>query len=170
MTRSFAEFLNQINADATTLQSAARYVAAELSGDLSSDEMRDVLVTAASDDRAVQEAIGSLSSDSTLLLQANEAALATLWEDPETQSVVRNALLEAKSKLPVVEVTVIVLGALYALHLVLTKAKKSEVKIVEVQADGSWKESVEITFSDPSSPLSAIASVLLPPPAAPPDE
>lgn len=170
MTQTFADFLNQIDADATTLQSAGRYVAAELSGDLTPDEMRDDLVTATGDTGAVQEAIGTLSSDSTLLLQANVTALAALWDDPESQHVVRNALLEAKSKLPIVEVTVVVLGALYALHLVLTRAVKSKTTTVEVQADGSWRESTEVAFSDPSGPLSAIGGAFLPRPVTPPDK
>lgn len=161
LTESLAEFLNEIEADATTLQSGARYVAAELSHDLPTAALRSELAAAAGDD-AVQDALDRLASDSALLLQANASALAVLWDDPETRMVVRGALIEAKSKLPVVEITVIVLGALYALHMALTKGKKSEVKSVEVNADGSWKESTRVTFSDPSGPLSVIGGVLGP--------
>lgn len=159
MTESLADFLNEIGADASTIQSAVRLVAAEMSDYLPAADMRAQLVDVADDEAAVQAALDTLASDSATLLEADTAALSALWSDPETQPMVRDALLEAKSKLPVIEVALIVLAALYALHMVLTRGVASSETTVEHKADGSWSETTRVVYSDPTGPLGVIAGI-----------
>jgi hypothetical protein len=159
MSESLAQFLTDQQADATTVQHAVRYLVAELSGDLSRQEMRETVAEDVGEAHA-DDALEALGSNSAVLLDADLAVLAALWEDDEQRERVRGAIIDAKDKLPVVETAIIVTAAMYGLYLVTTGGKKRSIRKVRRQPDGSWEESEEIDFHDPTGPLQAVGNML----------
>jgi hypothetical protein len=160
MSETLAEFLTSQRADAATLQHAVRYIVGELSDDLRSDAQRDEIARATGDVTSVDDALAALESDSAVLLDADLAVLAVLWEDPDQRERVRAAVLGAKAKLPVVETVVITTAAMYGLYLIVTGGKKKRIRKVERKPDGSYKETEETEFHDPTGPLKALGGVL----------
>jgi hypothetical protein len=160
MSETLAEYLTEQGADASTLQHAVRYLAGSLSDDLPVAAQRQELADAAQDEAAVAEAIDVLEHDSAVLLDADLAVLAALWSDPERRNEVRDAVAAAKAKLPVVETVVISTAAMYALYLVITGGKTRSFRKVTRRPDGSYEETEETEFHDPSGPLKALGSIL----------
>jgi len=160
MNQSLAQFLNEQQADAATVQHAVRYLVSELSNDIPPEVMQSQLAQAVDDAAPVEEAIAILGTDSAALLDANLAVLSALWDDPKHRDSVRDAIAQAKNRLPIVEVTVIAACALYGLYLVTTGGKRREVRKTIKRPDGSWEESVKIEFADAKGPLRALGGIL----------
>lgn len=159
MTETLAEYLTDQGADSATVQHAVRYIVADLSNDLPDRQMREELIQRADDEQAVSEGLDLLSSDSATLLDVDLAVLSALWDDDGTREIVRGAIGDAKDKLPVVEVAIIALAAMYGVYMVVTKGQKRRVKQVKRTAEG-WVEREEVEFYDFSAPVSALGAIV----------
>lgn len=158
MSDSLQQFLDDQDADAAVLQHAVRYLVAELSDDRSPEDMLDELHARAGDAARVDELLALLRTDGAALLEVNRAMLEAAWADPETRELVRSAVVDAKAKLPVVEVGLIAIAAMYGLSMYMTKGKAREIVVVR-EADGS--EQTTITeYQQPASAMGVVARVL----------
>ena len=159
MSETLADFLTAQKADAATLQHAVRFLTSQLSGDLPPDAQRAQLEQAAGDEAVVDETLAVLQRDSAVLLEADLAVLAAMWDEPGQREHVRAAVSGAKRKLPVVETAVIATAAMYGLFLVVTGGKKKSTRKV-VRRNGSYEETEETEFHDPTGPLKALSALL----------
>ncbi|WP_327687095.1 hypothetical protein [Streptomyces sp. NBC_00467] len=164
MTESLTAFLEHIGADADTVQQAARYYLAEHTDDLDYEEMRDEVLAAAPDAAEAETLLHLLTSHSEYLEQGALVILSTAWEDPGERDMVRDALLDAKAKLPVVEVAILGIVVMYGMYLLATRGRKKHKRVVEHRRDGSFKESVETEYFPPGNPLSALIQLFNQPP------
>jgi hypothetical protein len=107
-----------------------RYFVAAQSDDLPPARMRDELLAAGVDCDGVDRAVGSLQRDPALLEAAALAVLQAGWDDPVRRELAAGALGAAGAKLPVVEVALISIVAVYGLWLTATKGRRSHEHIV----------------------------------------
>ena len=171
MNESLVGELQRIDASPAVLPHAMRYFVAAQSGDLPPARMRDELLAAGVDSDGVDRAVGLLQRDPALMEAAALAVLQAGWEDPARRELAAGALGAAGAKLPVVEVALISIVAVYGLWLTATKGRRSHEHIVRRGRDGSWEESEKTEWYGPSGPLEAIADVIgLRPSAATTDE
>jgi len=171
MNESLVGELQRIDASPAVLPHAMRYFVAAQSGDLPPGRMRDELLAAGVDSDGVDRAVGLLQRDPALMEAAALAVLQAGWEDPARRDLAAGALGAAGAKLPVVEVALISIVAVYGLWLTATKGRRSHEHIVRRGRDGSWEESEKTEWYGPSGPLEAIADVIgLRPSAATTDE
>jgi hypothetical protein len=159
MNQTLAEYLAAENADATTVQHAVRYVVAELSDYMPSDRMRRRLVEEFGDEDVFDETFTRLSTDGSALLDVDLVVLAALWLDGETRETVRGAIADAKAKLPIVEVAIIALVAMYGMYLLATKGQKCRVRKVSL-TDKGWVETETVEYEDFSAPVKGLSVAL----------
>ncbi|MFF7469884.1 hypothetical protein [Streptomyces sp. NPDC008092] len=151
MTNSLSEFLTEHRADRETILQAARYSIAELSDDLPVAEMRAEL-----DQNYAQEAQAAATKLRSSPLELTDDALAILswlWYDQDQEETVRQAVANAQTKLPVIEISVIVSAVLYGLHLWQTKGVKRTYHRIETKSDGTFVETVETENFSPGLSL-----------------
>jgi hypothetical protein len=158
--QSFADFLSGRRADTDTVLQAARYYLAERTGDLSPREMCQALAQAAADPAAVDPVLHRLEQDSGLLEDACLALLSSAWEDSAEVQRVRNAVEQAKEKLPIVEVGILAIVAMYGMYLLTTGGVKRSETVVKRTPDGGLEERKLTEFFGPAGPLSEVAKVL----------
>jgi hypothetical protein len=158
MSVGFDEHLGSLAADAETLVQAARYYLAEVTDDLSPDEMREAVSEDVGDEAAVEEALELLEDDPAALAAAAREILATAWEDPSERPRVIAVLDEARAKLPVIELGILSITAMYGMWLLTTRGVK-RVKEKTRNADGSETER-EIDYYAPDGPLRAVVDLL----------
>ena len=142
MTQSLSEFLTEHRADRETILQATRYAVAELSDDLPEAEIRAEL-----DENyatVAQTADASLRSSPSDLTTDALAVLSWLWYDEGHEETVRQAVANAQTKMPVIEISLIVSAVLYGLHLWRTKGVKRTYHRVESKPDGTFVETVEV--------------------------
>jgi len=160
MHESLVGELQRIDASPAVLPHAMRYFVALQTGDLPPGRMRDELLAAGVDSDGVDRAVGLLQRDPALMEAAALAVLQAGWEDPARRDLAAGALGAAGAKLPVVEVALISIVAVYGLWLTATKGRRSHEHIVRRGRDGSWEESDKTEWYGPSGPLEAIADVV----------
>ncbi|MBV8135579.1 MAG: hypothetical protein JO121_08070 [Deltaproteobacteria bacterium] len=147
---TFLEFLNEQQLDAMTIQQATRYYIAEKQ-ELPPTEMRKAI--GAPEDK-LDAAQQELEQDPQTLENACLATLSAGWQEDET--IIRNAFAEAKTKLPVIEVAILAVVAMYGMYLAVTGGVKK--KIVQRKPDGSYTETTEYYASQ--GPLGAIVNLV----------
>jgi hypothetical protein len=141
LTQNLSEFLTEHRADRETILQAARYAVAELSTDLPVAEMRAELdENYAGEAQAETTRLRSSPSD---LTRDALAVLSWLWYDEGHEETVRQAVANAQTKMPVIEVSLIVTAVLYGLHLWRTKGVKRAYHCIESKPDGTFVETVE---------------------------
>ena len=152
MTMSFKEFLVAEKVDSSTIQQAGRYYVAEKTNDLSPSKLRDSLVRAGADANVVGAAIRELEGNPTALENSFLALLSAAWDDEGERAKVRDAIVEARGKLPIIELGILAIVATYAMYLFATGgvAKRTVVR----RPDGSFAE--EIEYHPPTAPLDAL--------------
>ncbi|BCJ47332.1 hypothetical protein GCM10010168_70790 [Actinoplanes ianthinogenes] len=151
MTPSLSTFLTDQRADRETILQAARYAVAEFSDDLSAAEMRAEL----DESYAVEAeaAATALRSSPEELSATALAVLSWLWYDEGQAETVRQAITNAQTKMPVIEVGLIVSAVMYGLHLWRTKGVKRAFHKIETKPDGTYSETVEIEHFAPAMPF-----------------
>jgi hypothetical protein len=142
LTQSLSEFLTEHHADRETILQAARYAVAEVSDDLPVAEIRAELDENYAE--AAQAADASLRSSPPDLTADALAVLSWLWYDDGREETVRQAVANAQTKMPVIEIGLIVSAVLYGLHLWRTKGVKRTYHRVESKPDGTYVETVEV--------------------------
>jgi len=151
---SLGDFLTERRADRDTIQQAARYAVAELGGDLSADEMLDELRELLAEPGVAQATVNELSQAPTDLTDTALWVLTHLWYDLGEPDVVAAAVVNAQTKLPVIEITVIAASVLYGLHLIMTRGiKRSHRKIEYNATDGSYTETSTTEYYAPAAAL-----------------
>lgn len=155
---SLADELTALDADTDTVQQALRYYLAERLDDLPPEEMLDRMYQVAGRTHT-DTALAELTQNAQLLEHGALAILATAWADESERPRVKSALIDAKAKLPVIEISVIAMACMYGLYLLVTGGiKKSDTTIIR-KPDGSFEVRQTIEYSDPARPLGAIANI-----------
>jgi hypothetical protein len=160
MTETFADFLNSQQADSDTLQQALRYYLAERTDDLAPEEMRDELTAAVGEADPLDFAISRLEADSETVDAAALAVLSAAWDDPAERERVRSAVENARVKLPVIEVGILAIAAMYGLWLLKTGGVKETEEATRRAPDGSFEQTRRTTFYSPEGPLRAVIGIL----------
>lgn len=142
MTQSLSEFLTEHHADRETIFQAARYAVAEVSDDLPVVEIRAELDESYAE--VAQAADANLRSSPSDLTADALAVLSWLWYDEGREETVRQAVANAQTKMPVIEIGLIVSAVLYGLHMWRTKGVKRTYHRVESKPDGTYVETVEV--------------------------
>jgi hypothetical protein len=135
MSQSFIEFVTATKIAPDTLIQATRYYVAERTQDLTAEEMRDRMVAAAGDPASVDAALAEVANNAVLLERACFEVLHAAWNEPGQAELIRSAVDDAKSALPVIETALIGMVAMYGMYLYTTGGKKSEV----IGKDGTRK-------------------------------
>jgi hypothetical protein len=164
MSESLRAFLESIDADADTVEQATRYYLAERTDDLPHEEMRARVLAAATDAQQAEELLQLLAVRSDYLEQGALAVLSAAWEEPGQPELIRNALLDAKAKLPVIETGILGIVVMYGMYLWATRGKKRVQRIVERTEQGRFKETTETEYFSAADPLSAITRLFSQPP------
>jgi hypothetical protein len=154
MSQTFLEYLQGQKVDGAMIQQATRYFLAEKFPGITPPKMRRVIADSGPTADSLDAIQHQLEQDPGALDNACLITLSTSWDDPQDQQLVRNAVEEAKTKLPVIEIAILATVAMYGMYLAVTKGIKK--KIVQRKADGSLTESIE--YAAPQ--LSMIASLL----------
>lgn len=156
MTTTLTDLLQTEAVDPALVPHAMRYFVSAQTGDLPPERMHEDLLAAGVDADRAQKL---LAEDARLLETASLAILQAGWEDLSSRETVEGALSAAGSKLPVVEVALIAIVAVYGMWLIATKGRRSERTMIRHRADGSWEEERVIEWYGASDPLRAIASM-----------
>ncbi|MEV4641169.1 hypothetical protein AB0J80_27885 [Actinoplanes sp. NPDC049548] len=164
MTETLLAFLESIEADADTIEQGTRYYLAEHTNDLPHGDMHAAILASAVDAGRAEDYLRLLEHQSDVLEQGALAVLSAAWEEPGQAELVRNALLDAKAKLPVIEAGILAIVVMYGLYLHTTGGKKREKRVVERSANGRFKETTEIEYYSATSPLTAITGLFRRPP------
>lgn len=164
---TLADFLNTQGADAALIQHAVRNLVAELSDDLSLEEMLETLRANAESREAVDDIVADVRRSGPMLAELDLAVLDGLWQESDTRELVRRAIADAKVKLPVVDIGIIAVAAIYGMNLLATRGRKSETRTIQ-KPDGSFVTE-KIEYADPSDAFGVVGRIAsaLPQPATP---
>jgi hypothetical protein len=121
--------------------------------------MRAELDTAVGDPAVVDAVLSTLAQDPLLLENAGLLVLSGAWSDEREREQVTLVLEDAKGKLPVLEIGLLALVAMYGMYLWRTGGVRRSEKTVERKADGSLVEHDIVEYTGPSAPLQAIVSL-----------
>lgn len=152
MSKTFAALLTEKGIDSDALMQAARYYLAERTNDLTAEEMQAAMVETAHDPAAVKARLADLAKDATTLETACRALLEWAWNDEGEQARIERALDAAKQKLPVIEVTILSMVALYGAYLMATGGQRRRIVRVKLP-DGTERESQTEYFGHPLASL-----------------
>jgi hypothetical protein len=153
---TFTDYLNSIHASRDVVQQALRLYVAEETDFMPVGDMRGELEAATADPTAVSEQLLKLESSSKQLEQVALLYLSAAWVDPAQRDQVRAALDAANKSLPVLEAATLAVVAMYAMYLATTKGKAKEKHTVEHRPDGSFEETSETTYANPTPWLRGI--------------
>jgi hypothetical protein len=153
MKPSFVDFLNEMKAEPDMIQQAFRMYLSERTDDLTRSEMLAELRTSVSAPEELDGLLKQLERDPDALEQAAILYFERAWEEENQQAAIRAAFEHAKSRLPVVEMGILAVVAMYGMYLVATDGV-TEVK-TRRKADGSYERTEK---REPFAPvLSAFA-------------
>jgi hypothetical protein len=159
MSDDLRTFLTARAADPDTIHQAMRVYVIRRSDFMSEDEMMKTLVASVGDEAKLRGALKALEQDSTLLEAASLAALSDAWANPGEHRDIERAVDGAKTQMPVIEVGVLAVVAMYAMYLNKTGGKKTENEVIRRAADGSFEVVKRSTYYGPGGPLSAITAL-----------
>lgn len=155
----FSTYLTSIRASRQTVLVGLRYLVSEQNGDLTSREMTVELEGVATE----AEVAGALRSLEESEARMDELALLYLgeqWADPEKRDSIAGALTAANAKLPVVELAILALVAMYGLYLIHTGGATRRRRRTIRRPDGTFEEVEEAEYADPSSWISGLTAIL----------
>jgi len=162
MKEHFAEFLEAQHVDSDTIQQAARYYLAERTDDPSDEEMKQQLERGGANRQTIDAALQQLKDDNLLIDRMCLEILSAAWEEPGEQQKVRNAMAEAKSKLPIIEIGILAMVAMYGMYLLATGGIAQSETTTERRADGSYTEIARTAYHAPSGPLGMLVKMVSP--------
>lgn len=158
MSVTFEEHVAARGADTETLVQAARYYLAEVTDDLSTAEMREEVRDGAGE-AAVDEALGRLENDPATLALAAREILTAAWDDADERPRVIAVIDEATTKLPVVELGILAITAMYGMWLLTTGGVRRVKERTTRRGDESSTER-ETEYYAPDGPLRAVVDLL----------
>jgi hypothetical protein len=121
--------------------------------------MRAQLTQAGIDEGELVRVLDLLENDAALLDSASLFILQDGFAQTETRKLADGAIGASRSKLPVVEVGLLAIAAVYGMWLVVTKGRRSHQRVIRRKADGSIEEIETTEWYGPSGPLEAIAGL-----------
>jgi hypothetical protein len=158
MTADLVDLLKQNGGDPDTVQQTVRLAMGVLTDDLPPEIMKTKLEEAVANPKLLDEQLQLLTSSPEALDETCLAVLSDLWEsDADT---VRTALSEAKADLPVIELTLLAVIAVYGMWLRRTGGVRRSQRVVRRLPNGTIEEETAVEFYDASAPLKAITSAL----------
>lgn len=161
MSKSFKDFLTELAVDSDTIHQAARFYLAEVTEDMDEEEMKQKLVDETGNADAVEAALRLLERDSTALENADLTLLSAAWEDPQEREKVKGAIEDAKKQLPIIEIGILAIVAMYGMYLVTTGGKQKVTRVTKRNPNDGSLEEIEMTeYSKPSEPLSAVVNLI----------
>jgi len=160
VTAQFIDVITAPGADSDTIQQALRYYLARRLDDMTPDEMLAELQQVVGGPRQVDAMVQQLSADPLLLENAGLLVLSGAWEDSQERPVVEEVIDDAKGKMPVIEVAILAIVALYGLYLWRTGGVARSEKTAERKADGTVIEREIVEYASVDSPLTAITKLL----------
>jgi hypothetical protein len=146
------------NVDADTIHHTLRYYLSERFDDPTADEMREALVGILGLD--LDEELAALSANPLLLENTALHVLSAAWQEEGQAARITEITAEAKAKLPVIEVALICIAAMYGLYLLRTGGIKRSERTTIRKPDGSFEEKVKIEYADPVGPAAALSRLL----------
>lgn len=161
---SLSDFLNSIGATSDVVQQGFRLYLAELTDDLPPSQMEQILRERAADEVLLDEQLTSLKTSSPQLELVALYFLTEAWGDPLQRESIREALREANSQLPIIEVALLSLVAMYGMYLVATRGKASSKRQTTRAPDGSFTESEETQYANPGTWVKGLVGIFGAPP------
>ncbi|MEU8079219.1 hypothetical protein AB0B31_27705 [Catellatospora citrea] len=158
MNGSLTSMLTERAVDPDTVHQSVLYYLGERLDDLSADDMRRTLEQAWGAE--LDDDLRRLASDPTLLENSALFFLASAWDEPGEQDRIVEIVEDAKAKLPVIEVGMIVLGVMYGLYLLRTGGVKRTERTTIRRPDGSFEETLTVEYADPHGPASVLAKTI----------
>jgi len=158
--QTLTDYLNSIHASRDVVQQALRLYVADETDFLPVIDMRSELEAATDDPAAISAQLQALESSSKQLEQVALLYLSTAWADPAQRDQVRAALDAANKSLPIIEAAILAVVAMYALYLATTKGKATVRHTVRHSPDGTYEESDEVTYANPTPWLRGVLGLL----------
>jgi hypothetical protein len=139
MSGNFLDFVKNEDIDFRTLEDALKSYVYRNSGFMTDGEMRSCLVEAGSaeDGDELGSAIKVLETDVEARNRLIYAFFEDEWTSPGGEEAVRNAILNAQTKLPIIEIAIIATSILYGLWLQKTSGVRKDTIREETRPDGS---------------------------------
>lgn len=159
MTESLADYLQELNVTHDGVEQGARCYVAEISNDLSFEQMRQVMIEAAGDANEVDKLVETLAQSPTLRTEASLVVLSGDWGDDDKRDNVIGALEGAQEKLPAIEIGMLAIVAMYGMYLLATGGVAEEESTVELDENGKFQLTTKKTYREPTGPLSAIVKL-----------
>jgi hypothetical protein len=147
-------------ADEDTIHQALRYYLAERLDDPPPSQMRTDLDRLFSDGSTAAGVLTRLEQNPRMLENAALITLSCAWEDGD-QDRIRTALDDAKGKMPVIEIGLLALVAMYGLYLWRTKGIKRSERVISRGPDGSLEIREVTEYTGPNEALSAVVNLLV---------
>jgi hypothetical protein len=118
------------------------------------------LKAAAADPAELERALDSIENDPAGLNQAALLALDAAWKDAASRESVEASLRHAKESLPVVELGILAIVAMYAMYRVIPAQPVKETVITEWDEKGRFREK-RVTEREGFLPLAAVMARVL---------
>jgi hypothetical protein len=138
---------------------ATRAFISELTGDLLPVEMKDQMVSVATDREALERAILGLEESAQECADACLDFLAWAWDDAANREAIRQAFAGTAVKLPAIEVGLVALTAMYGMYLAATGGRRKETYTVRQKPDGTFEKTVVIEYAGVAEALSMVAKL-----------
>jgi hypothetical protein len=122
-------------------------------------DLQQTLVENGSSEKEVILWCETLAEDSALLEAATIEVLSSNWKDPIERPVIKDCLSKGKAKLPVIEVAILAIVAMYGMYLVTTGGKLSEDFKKRTTANGQEAIDRKTKYSRPSEALIQIVNL-----------
>jgi hypothetical protein len=140
MSATLADTLNQLNADHDAVQQALRLYLSEQTGDKTPKELLAELRAAATDPKELDHELERLQKNPAELDQAALLSLSAAWEDPAARPSVEESLSHAKESLPVIELGILAIVAMYGMYRAIPAQPVKVTTIIERDKNGKYKQ------------------------------
>jgi hypothetical protein len=159
----FDEFVNENGIPLDVLQEAARLSLAEEIDDLEPNEMRRQLAEVVGE-KDLDAALRWLEANPSVIENASVAYLAETWNELSGEKRVRSAVDDASAAMPVLEMGIAAIAAMYITWLFVTGGKatedvQEEETTTAVTGERSIKRVSKKTFWGPTGPLRVIVDL-----------
>lgn len=146
--------------DEDTIHQALRYYLAERLDDPAPSQMRSDLDRLFSGSSTTAGVMTRLEQNPRMLENAALITLSLAWEDGD-QNRIRAALDDAKGKMPIIEIGLLSLVAMYGLYLWRTKGIRRSERVISRKPDGSLEVREVTEYTGPNEALSAVVNLLI---------
>lgn len=168
MSQSLADYLNENKVDTDTIQQAVRYYIAEITDDLSPEEILEQIIesTDKKERDRVNAILSKIEGNTSAVEEAALSLLSSAWQYPDEAERIRTIIDAAKQKLAVIEPREMAIAAVACVailtgglvfshhqHLQATGGVKNTTTRYIRQPDGTIESVEEKTYEGFSEPL-----------------